>query len=609
MCGIIGINSFQNVVPRIIEGLSLLEYRGYDSAGISTIDRGAFQVRRTVGKLQSLKDMLQTHTAQGNIGIAHTRWATHGVPCQTNAHPHSNEYVAVVHNGIIENHAGLRQALQEKGYVFNSHTDTEVIVHLFTDYLKQGKAPLECLRVVLGDIIGTYAIAIILRQYPDLMLVARQGSPLAIGVGQNEMYIGSDALALSGWTDQVIYLEDGDYAVLAKDSCQIYDVMHKTVSRSIKTVEIKAGAIAKGNYNHFMQKEIFEQPAVLGDALQRYVDSENLTTKLTTTVDWTVAPKLSIIACGTSYYAGMVAKYWFETYAKIPVEVDIASEFRYRDPVFLQDGITLVISQSGETIDTLKALALASEMGQQMISIVNVPESSIARLAHDVLMTHAGPEIGVASTKAFTAQLMVLANLVIYAAKQRNQLTKEQEQKLVSEIMTTPGLVAAALQSESLFYQAALTLEKAQDVLFLGRGTNFPVALEGALKLKEISYIHAEGYAAGELKHGPIALIDSTVPVVVNVPSTDAWFEKTLSNIQEIAARGARTICLTDAKGETALKANNIDSHVLKMPTCPSFIAPIVYVIPMQLLAYHTAVLRGTDVDQPRNLAKSVTVE
>ncbi|WP_032113038.1 glutamine--fructose-6-phosphate transaminase (isomerizing) [Candidatus Paracaedibacter symbiosus] len=609
MCGIVGINSFENVVPRIMDGLSRLEYRGYDSAGIATIDHGQFQVRRAVGKLQSLRDLLQHHPVQGNVGIAHTRWATHGVPNQTNAHPHSNEYVAVVHNGIIENHAELRAGLQQKGYVFNSQTDTEVVVHLFTDYLKQGKTPLECLQSLLGDIVGAFALAIILRQFPDLMLVARKGSPLVIGIGKDEMYIGSDALALSDWTNQVIYLEDGDYAELTAKSYQIYDVAHQAISRPIKVVEFKADAVAKGSYAHFMQKEIFEQPMVIGKTLQQYVDSEALATKLSTTADWMAAPKLSIVACGTSYYAGMVAKYWFETYAKISVEVDIASEFRYRDPVFLEEGITLVISQSGETIDTLMALTLAAEKGQQTVAIVNVPESSIARTAQDVLLTYAGPEIGVASTKAFTAQLTVLANLVIYAAKQRGHLTQSQEKALVTELMTAPGLVMTALQTETDIHQVALVLEKAQDVLFLGRGTNFPVALEGALKLKEISYIHAEGYAAGELKHGPIALIDNTVPVVVNIPATDVWFEKTLSNVQEVAARGAKTICLTDAKGQKALEANHIDSLVLKMPTCSSFVAPIVYAVPMQLLAYHTAVLRGTDVDQPRNLAKSVTVE
>lgn len=609
MCGIVGINSFQDVVPRIIDGLSRLEYRGYDSAGIATVNGGDFLIRRAVGKLQNLRELIETDPVDGKIGIAHTRWATHGIPSQNNAHPHSNDHVAVVHNGIIENHAMLREALGKKGYIFTSQTDTEVVVHLFTDYLHQGKTPLAALQAVLGDITGAFAFAIMVKQFPDLMLVARKGSPLVLGIGEGEMYIGSDALALSSWTKKVIYFEDGDYAAITPASYQIYDADHREVSRPIKVVEFKPGAIGKGDYNHFMQKEIFEQPTVIGEILSYYVDNQSLTTKLATKADWRKAPKLSIVACGTSYYAGMVAKYWFETYAKIPVDVDIASEFRYRNGVFLEDGITLVISQSGETIDTLMALTLAAEEKQQTIAIVNVPESSIARLAEDVLMTHAGPEIGVASTKAFTAQLTVLANLVVYAARQRGVMTLSQENQLVEELLTMPGLVMAALQNESDIQKVAANLAKANDVLFLGRGTNFPVALEGALKLKEISYIHAEGYAAGELKHGPIALIDESVPVIVNIPSSDQWFEKTLSNVQEVAARGAQTICLTDAAGQHELENNHIAGSVIRMPSCPVFVAPIVYAVPMQLLSYHTAVLRGTDVDQPRNLAKSVTVE
>lgn len=609
MCGIVGINSFQDVVPRIMDGLSRLEYRGYDSAGIAIVNGEDFQIRRAAGKLQNLRGLLETQPMDGKIGIAHTRWATHGVPSQMNAHPHSNDYVAVVHNGIIENHATLRESLANKGYVFTSQTDTEVVVHLFTDHLCQGKTPLAALQAVLGEITGAFAFAIMVKQFPDLMLVARKGSPLVLGIGEGEMYIGSDALALSSWTKNVIYFEDGDYAVVTPLSYQIYDADHHEVSRPIKMVEFKPGAIGKGDYNHFMQKEIFEQPTVVGEILSHYVDNHTLTTKLATKADWKRAPKLSIVACGTSYYAGMVAKYWFETYAKIPVEVDIASEFRYRNGVFLEDGITLVISQSGETIDTFMALMLAAEEKQQTIAIVNVPESSIARLAADVLMTHAGPEIGVASTKAFTAQLMVLANLVIYAARQRGTMALPQENRLVEKLLTVPGLVMTALQNESDILKVATSLAKASDALFLGRGTNFPVALEGALKLKEISYIHAEGYAAGELKHGPIALIDESVPVVVNVPSSDQWFEKTISNVQEVAARGAQTICLTDAIGQQALEANQINGLVVRMPICPVFVAPIVYAVPMQLLSYHTAVLRGTDVDQPRNLAKSVTVE
>lgn len=609
MCGIVGISSFQDVVPRIIDGLSRLEYRGYDSAGIAIINDGSFQVRRAVGKLQNLRELLEEKPIEGKIGIAHTRWATHGVPSHVNAHPHSNEYVAVVHNGIIENHAVLRESLGNKGYIFTSQTDTEVVVHLFTDYLQQGKTPLAALQAVLKDIEGAFAFAIIVKQFPDLMLVARKGSPLVLGIGEGEMYIGSDALALSSWTKNVIYFEDGDYAVITPGSYQIYDAEHQVVTRPIKVVQFKSEAIGKGDYNHFMQKEIFEQPTVVGGILSHYVNHQTLTTKLTTKADWKKAPRLSIVACGTSYYAGMVAKYWFETYAKIPVEVDIASEFRYRNGVFLDDGVTLVISQSGETIDTLMALMLAAEEKQQTIAIVNVPESSIARLATDVLMTHAGPEIGVASTKAFTAQLTVLANLVIYVAGQRGMMAPAQENSLIEQLLAVPGLIMTALQNEPDIHKVATSLAKANDVLFLGRGTNFPVALEGALKLKEISYIHAEGYAAGELKHGPIALIDESVPVVVNVPSSDQWFEKTISNVQEVAARGAQTICLTDAVGLQTLQANQINGFVIRMPVCPVFVAPIVYAVPMQLLSYHTAVLRGTDVDQPRNLAKSVTVE
>ncbi len=609
MCGIVGITSFQNVVPRILKGLACLEYRGYDSAGIATIDDGNFEVRRAVGKLKNLKDVTHLNPLQGNIGVGHTRWATHGVPNEINAHPHSNDYVSVVHNGIIENHAELRKSLENKGYVFVSQTDTEVIVYLFTEYLKEGKEPLLALQSVLGDITGAFAFAIILKQNPDVMLVARQGSPLVIGIGQDEMYIGSDALVVSLWTDKVIYLNEGDYAILTPASYQVYNQKHHKISVEVKTVEFKENAVGKDNYNHFMQKEIFEQPKVIGETLLHYADHENFTTKLTTKADWKNAPRLSIVACGTSYYAGMVAKYWFEKYAHIPVDVDIASEFRYRDGVFLDKGITLVISQSGETIDTLMALTLATEQKQQTIAIVNVPESSIARLASDVLMTYAGPEIGVASTKAFTAQLTVLANIVIYAARQRGVMSLTQEKELLTDLFTVPGLIMTVLQNEAEVHKIALSLEKADGVLFIGRGTNFPVALEGALKLKEISYIHAEGYAAGELKHGPIALIDQETPVIVNAPSNDKWFEKTLSNVQEVVARGATVICLVDVIGQQALEANHIPNITLKMPMCSTFVAPIVYAISMQLIAYHTALLRGTDVDQPRNLAKSVTVE
>lgn len=609
MCGIVGINSYKDIANSILDGLSKLEYRGYDSSGIATIDHQQLSIRRAVGKLQNLKDLVQYNPLQGTIGIGHTRWATHGVPNERNAHPHSNEYMAVVHNGIIENHAELREKLIKKGYSFLSQTDTEVIVYLLTNYLKEGNSPLIALQQVLKEVTGAFAFAIIVKEYPDTLLVARKGSPLVIGIGEKEMFVGSDALSLSLWTNKVIYLEEGDYAEIYPTTYQIYDINDSKVERPIKTTDFTEKSSDKRNYDHYMQKEIFEQPAVISTTLNKYTCRETLTTKIVTKTDWTIAPKLSIIACGTSYYAGMVAKYWFEKYTKIPVEVDIASEFRYRDPVFLKNEITLVISQSGETIDTLMALNLVSKEHQQTIAIVNVPESSIARQAQDVIMTQAGPEIGVASTKAFTAQLSVLANLVIYAGRQRGSLSQTEEKQFISELLMVPELMLEALQNESEMKKVAAIFEKAQDVLFLGRGTNFPVALEGALKLKEISYIHAEGYAAGELKHGPIALIDSSVPVLFNMPSRDPWFDKTLSNVQEVAARGGKTICITDTQGKNLLASNNIQSPVLLMPECPSFISPLVYAIPMQLLAYHTAVLKGTDVDQPRNLAKSVTVE
>lgn len=612
MCGIVGIISQSSVTDRLIDGLKSLEYRGYDSAGIAVVVNGEIDLRRAEGKLKHLQAVIENSPITGNIGIGHTRWATHGAPTEDNAHPHASEHVAVVHNGIIENFSDLKTMLMGLGHVFKSQTDTEVIVHLVTHYLCAGKTPLEALRQSLAQLRGAFALAIIFKDYGDLMMVARRGSPLVIGYGDHEMTIGSDALVLAPWTRQLTYLEDGDYAVITQAGAQIYDADNRSVTRPVSQSHVSLAAMGKGEYRHFMLKEIFEQPTAISNTLGAFVDQEKTMIDIPNfTVDWTAINRLVIVACGTSYYAGMIAKYWFEKYANLPVDVDIASEFRYREPPLMAGGMALFISQSGETIDTLTGLQLARDRGQTTVSIVNVPESSMARQSQHVIYTQAGPEIGVASTKAFTAQLVVLACLAVQAGRQRGILTPDQEHQLVKALIEVPALVMTVLHQDHLIQNMAEKLQDARDVLFLGRGTSYPVALEGALKLKEISYIHAEGYAAGELKHGPIALIDKMVPVIVVAPD-DRWLEKTVSNIQEVMARGGRVMCFTDEVGAKLIhQASALSSGVetLCLPKMSTFIAPIVYSVPQQLLAYHTAICRGTDVDQPRNLAKSVTVE
>lgn len=615
MCGIVGIVGKESVTQRLLDGLSRLEYRGYDSAGIALIpqdeihsDDNNIEIRRSVGKLQELVKLVGNSPIEANIGIGHTRWATHGKATELNAHPHMNSRVAVVHNGIIENFASLKEKLVSTGAVFTSQTDTEVVPHLISYYLDQGKSPLEAFRATLSEIEGAFALAVLIKGQDDLILVARQGSPLVIGRGEGENMIGSDALTLSAWVKNVQYLEDGDYALISGDSVEIYDRQHHPVERKIQQTNLTGDSASKGTYDHFMLKEIFEQPAAIKNTLMSLIDADTASLKSDLNIDWATIPRLTIVACGTSYYAASVAKYWFEMLARLSVEIDIASEFRYRDPALPEGGAALFISQSGETIDTLMALNLAKEQGQKTIGLVNAPESSIARQADYVLYTQAGPEIGVASTKAFTAQLAVLACLAIEAGRDRGHLSPAQAKDMIAELLALPTEIYQVLQKELDFKKIAEQIMTAQDVLFLGRGTNYPIAMEGALKLKELSYIHAEGCPSGEIKHGPIALIDSKVPVVVVAPS-DRWMAKTLSNMQEVIARGAQAICFTDAQGKLKLEADQVSSSIVEMPMTTSLTAPIVYTIPMQLLSYYTALLRGSDVDQPRNLAKSVTVE
>lgn len=611
MCGIVGLVSREPVSSRLLEGLKRLEYRGYDSAGIATLSDGTLDLRRAKGKLKNLQELVANSPIQGNIGIGHTRWATHGVPSEENAHPHMNDDVAVVHNGIIENYAEIKERLIKGGHVFNSQTDTEVIVHLLTQYLSEGKKPLEALREALAEFKGAFALAIIFKNYNDLMLVARRGSPLVIGFADdNEMAIGSDALVLALWTQQLTYLEDGDYAVITHEGAEIYDEHHNLVKRPMRKSSLSAEAIGKGEYKHFMLKEIHEQPFVAANIVNHVVNQQDFSVKISelSGVDWTAIHRLSIVACGTSYYAGLVARYWFEKYAKLPVDVDIASEFRYRESPLDPKGAALFISQSGETIDTLTSMQLANDQHVETIALVNVPESSMARQAKHVVQLQAGPEIGVASTKAFTAQLVWLATMAIEAGRARGVLSREEEQELVHALVSLPAVLVEILRSINDIERASAALKNVHSAIFLGRGTNFPIALEGSLKLKELSYIHAEGYPSGELKHGPIALIDENIPTIVIAPH-DQWLEKTLSNVQEVVARKGKVICFTDAHGADLIRASHMEATVIVMPTVHAFVAPLVHVIPQQLLAYHTALLRGTDVDQPRNLAKSVTVE
>ena len=607
MCGIIGILGKSDAAPILMEGLKRLEYRGYDSAGIATLVNGHIERRRAEGKLGNLERCLAQTPLAGTTGIGHTRWATHGVPSEVNAHPHCTDKVAVVHNGIIENFRELRAELIGKGCQFASDTDSEVIAHLITVHMNEGKTPVAAVEATLRQLQGAFALAIIFRGEQDLMIGARRGSPLVVGYGDGEMFLGSDAIALAHLTRQISYLDDGDWVVLRGGRAEVRDANGDAVRREVKTTAASLGDISKGNHRHFMLKEIHEQPTAIGNVVNAYFNPLERTIRLPElSIDFAQVPRLIMVACGTSYYAASVARYWFERYARLPVDLDIASEFRYRDPPMAAGGVALFVSQSGETMDTLAALRLARQRGQRIISIVNVQESSMARESDAVLPTRAGPEIGVASTKAFTTQLATLACLVIHVAKQRGMLDAAKEAELSLALAELPSRAAEVLLHDERLREIAKEIEKAQDVLYIGRGTSQAVAMEGALKLKEVSYIHAEGYAAGELKHGPIALISEAVPVVVVAPS-DELFEKTASNVQEVAARGGRVVLLSDARG--LVEIGDKAWQALELPHVHPFVAPMLYAIPVQLLAYHVAVLKGTDVDQPRNLAKSVTVE
>lgn len=607
MCGIVGIIGTEPVAPTILEALKRLEYRGYDSAGIATLSRGEIERRRAEGKLSNLERLLGDMPLDGTIGIGHTRWATHGAPTERNAHPHATDRVAIVHNGIIENFRELRERLAADGATFATETDSEVIAHLVTHYLDKGMAPREAAAATIAELEGAFALGIIFRGDENLMIGARQGSPLAVGYGDSAMYLGSDAFALAPMTNRVTFLEEGDRAEITRDSAVIHDAAGQIVKRPIKITDVSAALVDKGNHRHFMAKEIFEQPEVIGHTLSEYLDPlGDKLRDIALPFDLATVPRITIVACGTAYYAGLVAKYWFEKYARVSVEVDIASEFRYREAALPDGGLAIFISQSGETADTLAALHYCRSQEQKILSVVNVTESSIARASDAIMPTFAGPEIGVASTKAFTCQLATLAVLAARTGLARGAISPGDERRIVRTLMEVPRHVAEALTYDQEIQALSAEIAKARDVLYLGRGHNYPIALEGALKLKEISYIHAEGYAAGELKHGPIALIDEEVPVVVIAP-VDALFEKTISNMQEVIARGGHVVLIADREGIS--RAGEGLWASIEVPAVDALIAPIVNAIPVQLLAYHTAVSKGTDVDQPRNLAKSVTVE
>ena len=607
MCGIVGIVGNSEVAQRLFEGLKRLEYRGYDSAGICTTDGQSFKRRRAEGKLDNLARELAREPLGGTIGIAHTRWATHGPPTVGNAHPHIAGPVALVHNGIIENFKPLRDELIAGGREFLSDTDSEVVAHLVAREMEQGAGPEAAVATVLPRLHGAFAIAFLFRDHPDLVIAARMGAPLTVGYGDGENFLGSDAIALAPWTQRIAYLDEGDWAVVRRDKVEIFDRDNRPVEREVVHSGASAARIEKGNYRHYMQKEIFEQPVVVAQTLQSYVRPfEGEIALPDAGLDLAAVERLTIVACGTSYYAGLVAKYWVEQFARVPVDIDVASEFRYRDPVLAPGGLALFISQSGETADTLAALRHARSQQQRIAVVVNVPTSSMAREADLLLPTNAGPEIGVASTKAFSCQLAVLAALAANLARAKGRLPPEAEKEIVEHLREAPRAINAALQHDEEIAAMAHLIAPARDVLYLGRGPDYPMALEGALKLKEISYIHAEGYAAGEMKHGPIALIDEAVPVIVLAPS-GPLFEKTVSNMQEVRARGGKIVLISDRKGLDA--AGEGCMATIEMPEVHPLIAPLVYAVPVQLLAYHVAVAKGTDVDQPRNLAKSVTVE
>jgi len=608
MCGIIGIVGKSPVAPLLVDGLKRLEYRGYDSAGIATVVDGHIGRRRAEGKLVNLADLVDREPLEGVIGIGHTRWATHGAPSERNAHPHATDQVAVVHNGIIENFEALREELAAQGIVFETDTDTEVFAKLVTYHMEAlGLEPKEATHKALGRITGAFALAVIFRGRHDLMIGARQGSPLALGYGDGEMYLGSDALALAPLTQKLSYLEEGDWVVIEGDQATIMDRDGTVVAREVKHSALSGAMIGKGNHRHFMEKEIHEQPTVIGDTLRALYSHTTHSVQLPELpINLADVTRFTATACGTAFYACLVAKYWMEQVARVPMDVDIASEFRYREAPLPEGGAMICVSQSGETIDTLEALRYAKRQEQMILSVVNVPESAIARESDGVLQTLAGPEIGVASTKAFTTQLTVLAALAIQTATERKSIDGARAAALTHALIEAPALLAHVLANESHIREVAIKLSEARDVLYLGRGSAYPIAMEGALKLKEISYIHAEGYAAGEMKHGPIALIDEAVPAVFVAPY-DNLFEKTASNLQQVVARGGKVILISDAQG--IAEAGKYATETIEMPACAPFIAPILYSAPIQLLAYHAAVAKGTDVDQPRNLAKSVTVE
>lgn len=607
MCGIVGVVGREAAAPRILEALRRLEYRGYDSAGIATLVNGHIERRRAEGKLANLGAVLDARPLSGTTGIGHTRWATHGAPVERNAHPHGTARVSVVHNGIIENHAELRDELEAKGQVFETETDTETFARLVDWHLQQGAAPEEAAAAALGRVHGAFALAMVFAGHPRKLICARQGAPLAVGYGEGEMFVGSDALALAPLTRRIAYLEEGDWAVVTDQDATFHDASGAVVTRAAKMTAVSGAAVGKGNYRHFMEKELHEHPVVLGDTLQQYLEPATRSVALPALpFDAARVPRLTISACGSAFLAGLVGRYWIEQVARIPVDADVASELRYRDPPLPEGGAALLISQSGETADNLAAMKMLRDRGQTILSIVNVPESSMARESDGTVLTVAGPEISVASTKAITAQLAVLACLAIGLGRARGTLSAAMEAELTAELLEVPAKAAAVLERDEEIRAMAAEVAQARDVLFLGRGALFPIALEGALKLKEISYIHAEGYAAGEMKHGPIALIDKDVPVIALCPS-GPLFEKTASNLQEAAARGGRVMAFTDEAGAPAL--SRFAERVVTLPQAGAFAAPILHAIPVQLLAYHVAVLKGTDVDQPRNLAKSVTVE
>ena len=606
MCGIVGVLGTHEVAPILVEALKRLEYRGYDSAGIATVNDGVLDRRRAVGKLVNLSDLLVHEPLAGKSGIGHTRWATHGAPSVTNAHPHQAGPVAVVHNGIIENFRELRAELAENGVQFVTETDTETVALLTQHYMAQGEGPVEAATRTLARLEGAFALAFLFHGEDDLMIAARKGSPLAIGYGDGEMFVGSDAIALAPLTNRIAYLEEGDRAVLTRTSVDVYDAQGNLANREIKTIRIDSTRIDKAGHKHFMAKEIAEQPSVIAEAVGSYLDKDGGIVLPGDGIDFTAIDRITMVACGTASYACLTAKYWFEQIARLPVDVDVASEFRYREPPVPARTLALFVSQSGETADTLAALRYCEGKAARIVSVVNVAESSIARESDLALPIHAGVEVGVASTKAFTCQLSVLLMLALKAGFDRGEIDADRLADHVSALRGLPSAINTALEQDAAIRETARKLANARDVLFLGRGALFPLALEGALKLKEISYIHAEAYASGELKHGPIALIDEAVPVVVMAPR-DTLFDKTVSNMQEVMARKGKVILISDRKGLAEAGGEAWDR--IEMPTVSNVVAPILYAIPAQLLAYHTAVAKGTDVDQPRNLAKSVTVE